>query len=577
MHEEISRKNVDSNNLNSEESQIDSQVNSRAFENLLQQYYSAWFRFHPEAAVHVGVSGYEELLTPFSDEDIGALISLHQKIIFSLDEFPVSELSANQKLDFSILYNAASIELHELIECDWRTRMPQKYLPLEAIHQLVSRPVKNLHKALKHRLQSVPEHLRSAKSYLMQQPEKVPENWVTDAINGASSGVVYFRELLNNPKIIHEFKKPLRLQVVINDAVHALEEYEKFLRNTLQPLAKGGFACGESHFNTLLNNGHCLDVEMQQLHGFGEALFNQTQTELEALCKRLPGSDDVEEQLANIRHQHPLEKDDQLMNAYRNRMKAAYDFVLEKGLVSLPQTQSLKVVETPVFMRHEIPFAAYDEPCIQDPDQKGYYYVTPVRSEGHLLEHNWTSIDLTCVHEAFPGHHLQFVTANKNLNNSLPRLLNPSATFYEGWALYCEDMMQEQGFLNQPEHYFIMLRDRLWRALRVMLDVELHTQNLSIDKAAQRMCDALGFSIDQAKADLSWYSRSPTVPMSYATGWALIKALRENESKKADFNLKNFHDRLLSVGSCALPLVIKFEFGESAWIEAKNKVFGEPC
>jgi len=545
-----------------------------AFDALIEQYYNAWFRFHPEMAVHVGVNGYEHCLTPFSDGDIGALISLNQKIIFSLDEFSVAELSANQKLDFSILYNAASIELHELLERDWRFLMPQKYLPLEAIHQLLNRPVENLHQAFKHRLQSIPEYLRSAKNYLLQRPENIPENWVADAMSGAQSGVDYFRDLLTHPVIVREFKRPMRLQPIVNDAAHAMEDFEKFLRSEILPLAQGEFACGENHFNTLLNNGHCLDVSIQQLYQFGEKLFKETQLELETLCKKLPGPDNIEEQLAKIREQHPQAKDDELMNAYRSRMKAAYNFVLEQGLVSVPETQALKVLETPVFLRHEIPFAAYDEPSYKDPDQKGYYYVTPVRSEGHLLEHNWTSIDLTCVHEAFPGHHLQFVTANKNPHNSLPRLLNSSATFYEGWALYCEDLMQEQGFLNQPEHHFIMLRDRLWRALRVMLDVELHTQNLSINSAAQRMCDALGFSIDQAKADLSWYSQSPTVPMGYATGWALIKALRDEESQKANFNLKNFHNKLLSVGSCALPLVIKFEFGNEAWMSAKTKVFG---
>ena len=129
--------------------------------------------------------------------------------------------------------------------------------------------------------------------------------------------------------------------------------------------------------------------------------------------------------------------------------------------------------------------------------------------------------------------------------------------------------------MDKPEHHFIMLRDRLWRALRVILDVELHCRNLSIDDAANKMCKALGFTIDQAKADLSWYSQSPTVPMGYATGWALIKALREEESKKSGFNLKQFHDDLLSVGSCALPLVIKYKFGEDAWKLAKNKVFNQ--
>ena len=548
-------------------------ITQATFDSLQKQYYSAWFRFHPEAAVHVGVVGYEECLTPFGDEDIGALISLNQKIIFSLDELTTSELSANQKLDFSILYNAASIELHELIERDWRFLMPQKYLPLEAVHQLLSRPVENIHKALKHRLESVPEHLRSARNYLTQQSKNIPANWVEDAILGASTGAVYFRDLSRHPVVIQKFKNPSRLQPVFDAAAHAMDDFEKFLRNTILPQAEGTFSCGERHFNTLLNNWHCLDIDAKKLYSFGEKLFNKTQKELQAVCEQLAGSNNIAEQLDIIRQQHPQAKGEHLMNAYRSRMQAAHDFVADNSLVTIPETQALKVMETPLFLRHEIPFAAYEEPAYKDPQQQGYYYVTPVKSEGHLLEHNWASIDLTCVHEAFPGHHLQFVTANTNPENSLPRLLNSSATLYEGWALYCENMMQEEGFLNKPEHHFIMLRDRLWRALRVMLDVELHTQNLTIDKAAQRMCDELGFSIDQAKADLSWYSQSPTVPMSYAVGWALIKALREDESKKSDFNLKQFHDRLLSVGSCALPLVIKFEFGDEAWKKASEKVF----
>jgi uncharacterized protein DUF885 len=543
------------------------------FNSLQEQYYSAWFRFHPEMAVHVGINGYEEFLTPFNDEEIGALISLNQKIIFSLDEINVAQLNVNQRLDYSILYNSASIELHELIERDWRFLMPQKYLPLEAIHQLINRPVENRHRAIKHRMQMVPEYLRSAKKFLLQQPENIPQNWVTDAISGASSGAEYFRSLVRNPVIIRKFKNPSRLQPIFDEAAHAMEDYEKFLRKDILPRAQGSFSCGEHHFNSMLNNWHCLEIDSQQLYAFGKSLFDETLNELKAVCKKLPGSDEIQEQLANIRHQHPSVKDESLLNAYRSRMNAAYHFVVEKALVTVPDTQALKVIETPTFLRHEIPFAAYEEPTYSDAQQQGYYYVTPVRSEGHLLEHNWTSIDLTCVHEAFPGHHLQFVTANINPQNSLPRLLNSSATLYEGWALYCEDMMQEQGFLDKPEHHFMMLRDRLWRALRVMLDVELHTKDQTIKQAAQRMCDELGFSIDQAEADLSWYSQSPTVPMSYATGWALIKALREEESKKEGFSLKNFHDRLLSVGSCALPLVIKYEFGDSAWKQAHEKVF----
>ncbi len=544
-----------------------------AFNSLLEQYYSAWFRYHPEWAVHVGVKGYEEQLTPFSEEEIGALISLNQKIISSLEELDLKQLSTAQQLDFTILYNAASIELHELLERDWRYLKPQSYLPLEALHQLINRPVENMHTALKHRMQAIPEYLRAAKNYLTQAPQDIPEAWAKDAIEGASSGAEYIRTLMRNPVVLQNFQNPARLQPICDDAAHAMEDFEKFLRNQILPKASGQFAVGETHFNALLNEWHCLDIEAEQLHSFGHKLFYQTRQQLEQLCKELPGEDTIEAQLARIREDHPAYDNNELMNAYRSRMKAAYNFVVDNELVNVPENQALKVVETPVFMRHVIPFAAYDEPTYKDPEQRGYYYVTPVKSQGHMLEHNWISIDLTCVHEAFPGHHLQFVTANQNPENSLPRMLNASATLYEGWALYCEDMMQEQGFLDKPEHRFIMLRDRMWRALRVMIDVELHTRNLSIDDAAQRMCDELGFSIDQAKADLNWYSQSPTVPMGYATGWAMIRALREIEQSRPNFNLKSFHNRLLSVGSCALPLVIKYEFGEEAWQAVKEKVF----
>ena len=543
------------------------------FNDLLEQYYAAWFRFHPETAVHVGVAGYEDRLTPFSDEEIGALISLNQKLISSLDELDFRQLNSDQQVDYTVLYGAVNTELHDLLERDWRYDMPQRYLPLEAIHQLLQRPVENMHQALKHRLQQVEEHLRCAKGYLSQRPQAIPVIWVDDAIQSAASGARYFRDLMHNPVVTSQFKNPARLQPLCDTAAHAMEEYEKFLRRDIKPEAEGSFACGEEHFNSLLNEWHCLDIDAQALYGFGENLFRQTQQQLQALCESLPGPDNIDEQLAIIRAQHPANQGEELMNAYRSRMQAAYNFVVQHDLLTVPTEQSLKVVETPAFMRHEIPFAAYDEPSYKDPQQRGHYYVTPVRSEGNLLEHNWASIDLTCVHEAFPGHHLQFVSANRNPRNSLARTIHSSATLYEGWALYCEDMMQEQGFLAQPEHQFMMLRDRLWRALRVMLDVELHTRGLSIDQAAQRMCRELGFDIDQARADLSWYSQCPTVPMSYATGWALIRALRELEEEKADFNLKQFHDRLLSVGSCALPLVIKYEFGEATWQAVHKKVF----
>jgi len=287
------------------------------------------------------------------------------------------------------------------------------------------------------------------------------------------------------------------------------------------------------------------------------------------------GADDVATATGKIQARHP--DPDALLEAYREQMEAARGFVAKHELVTMPEAERLDVVETPVFLRHQIPFAAYLEPSPTDPLQHGCYYVTPAQTETALREHNFTSLMHTCVHEAWPGHHLQFVTANgRAQSRTLARFLNPSATFYEGWALYCEQLMHEQGFLNLPEQRFILLKDRLWRALRVIIDVDIHTRGVDLELAAARFVEELGFDPDQAKADLTWYSYAPTTPMGYATGWALINAVRDRArlAQRDAFSMQVFHDNLLAAGSVALPLVVRRQFGEDLWQSACAMVFG---
>jgi uncharacterized protein (DUF885 family) len=133
--------------------------------------------------------------------------------------------------------------------------------------------------------------------------------------------------------------------------------------------------------------------------------------------------------------------------------------------------------------------------------------------------------------------------------------------------------MHEEGFISGIESRIVLLRDRLWRALRVLLDIELHTRGLALEQAADRMVAALGFPRSQALADLAWYTRAPTVPLGYATGWALISATRDR--LRAEASLKSFHDRLLSAGSIAAPLVIRRVFGDEAWRGIAGAVFGQ--
>jgi uncharacterized protein (DUF885 family) len=463
--------------------------------------------------------------------------------------------------------SSAVLQLEAQASRDWRCCEPARFLPVHAIYQLTIRDVENKATAFRERLAAIPAHLRGARSWLDMEPEKIPQIWLESAVAEAEGGAIFFRELKQHPEI-----NSYRVNEELEQAAQALEEFSSYLNNNLAKDAQGDFACGRNYFDLILQERHFLNINADELYNFGEKLFAETEQALKKVTQNLQGNDDVDALMKKIQQQHPVKE--KVLDEYRKQMQAAQKFVEDNDIVSLPGKESLKVIETPGFLQHQIPFAAYYEPSPTDVNQQGYYYVTPAKTEDELGEHNNISLKHTCVHEAWPGHHLQFVKANIKPNSStLPRLLNASATLYEGWALYCEQLMHELGFITEPESRFVLLKDRLWRALRIMIDVGIHTRGLSLDDAASLMQEKLGFSKSQAMGDLSWYTHAPGVPMSYATGWALISNLKKHQQDKENFNLKVFHDTLLSSGSVALPLTVVRGFGLSAWQKAHQSVF----
>jgi len=543
------------------------------FDALVNSYYRAWFRYHPEAAVDAGVPGYAHLLAPYGDDEKGALVCLNDELRVELEDINVDALDADRRLDHAVLSGAVQLENQHLLDVEPLHPDPQRYLPVHAIYQLTIRNVDNVDEAMLARLAAIPAHLSAAQMRLAARARHIPPLWVRAAISTARGGVEFLRSLNTLPTIVSSLKRD-SLLAHLQHAATALSRYAEFLEQAVVPEAKGTFACGPEYFDCLLRQRHFLDVGAERLHAFGQRLAEQTRHELDAACQEVFGHRDVARAIRTIQARHPSAE--RLLTVYADTMRAARAFVAARGLVSLPAGERVEVVNTPVFLRHQIPFAAYCDPAPNDPQQLGYYYVTPPLDAAQLAEHDETGLMHTCVHEAYPGHHLHFVTVNRHpASCTWPRLLNASATCYEGWALYCEQLMQEQGFLDRPESRILLLRDRLWRALRVMIDVELHTRGLTLEAAAQRLVEGVGFPPAQALADVTWYTQSPTVPLGYATGWALINALRERvRTAEPQASLQSFHDRLLSAGAVALPLVMRRAFGEPMQRAAEQAVFG---
>ena len=541
------------------------------FDQLVRNYYNAWFRFHPLTAVDCGMDQFAGDLAPISNSHMGALLTLHNDLLNSLEEIEYAELDEDRRLDFDVLIGQVYLERQQMLQFDWRFREPGQYLPLNAINQLLQRPVKGFARAMSSRLKAVPDYLWQAQTLLGQQPEAIPSTWLEQAITAARTGDSFFESLHQHPKIVDAANRGPGLLREIDEARKSMQNFAEFLDTDISPKAQGNAACGEHRFNKLLQLNHGLDINHQQLYKFGLNLAEQTYSELKQRCQSLCGHQDIAQLTEQIGADHPAP--DSLIASYKEAMRSAKEFVKANNLVSFPEAEQLEVVETPVFQRHQIPFAAYMPPMYGDPLQQGYYYVTPVSDPASLGEHNFLSIQHTSVHEAYPGHHLQFSCANVNpVASRWPRLLNTSATLYEGWALYSEQLMVEQGFLNQPLNEFVLLKDRLWRAIRVLIDVDLHVNNMAEEQAARKLCDRLGFTKNQAMADISWYTHAPTVPMSYALGWSMINTLRDHEMTNDSFKLNLFHDKLLASGSISLAWVIKRQFGTQALNNVVNTI-----
>jgi uncharacterized protein (DUF885 family) len=534
-----------------------------SFADFCADFFKRYFDLHPTEAIHYGIDGYDHLLKDYTDETYREEKAFAEQSFKQLRQVSVKGLTKDETIDYALLEGRLTIENYEFNKEDYRLKWPEIYLSIPHIYILTVRPTKDIVGNIQGRLQRAPQLIQQGISNLSRREANPPRLWTEMAIASAKGGIDFLKNLSNIPKVKETPTKPQSFNDAVQMTIEATKSFQEFLERELLPRSRGAYAVGDEHYHLLLKKRHFLSHDAQGLLALGERLFDQTKKELAALADAIAPGKGIEEAALKIQEQHPSSSE--LLSIYQRAMEAAREFVRQKGLVSFPSREALRVVPTPEFQRHEIPFAAYLSPSPKDPDQIGYYYVTPVTEDDLLREHNWTGLENTSVHESYPGHHLQFTVANSIPEAStLPRLMNESSVFYEGWALYCEQLMQEEGFLRTKEHRFVMLKDRLWRALRIIIDVKTQSGKMTYDEAADLMVRELHFPRPQAEADLNWYSQSPSIPMGYALGWSIINRLREQEKQKlgARFDLRAFHDRLLSAGSISLPLVEKRHFAE---------------
>lgn len=340
-----------------------------------------------------------------------------------------------------------------------------------------------------------------------------------------------------------------RLEAAAERAKAAIADYGAWLKGTLES-GTDDWALGSERYDELIALRAFDGLDADAILAAGEDQLAQQRAARAAAAREIDPVADEATVIDRLKSDHPATFDEAL-TAYRDAMMRARQHLIDHAIVTVPPDERIAVVPTPEYQRNVIPFAAYFDPPKFDPNPSGIYIVTPSVGDdpNAMREHNYSSISNTSIHEAYPGHHLQLSVASKH--PSLTRLLTDAPEFVEGWGMYSEQLMREQGFDDAPNFRLNMHTDAIWRACRIILDVRMHRGEVSVEEAVRFLVDQTSFEEPNARAEVIRYTYTPTYQLSYLLGKLLLLQLRADEQRRlgAAFSLRDFHDTLLRNGS----------------------------
>ncbi|HVL49148.1 MAG TPA: DUF885 domain-containing protein [Candidatus Thermoplasmatota archaeon] len=516
---------------------------SERFEALAREVFEATLARDPAWATQVGWRGLDHALAPADRAEIDRERADVARWLAALEDLGEDSVDA-AALEHVLLLARFRLDRQERWrrDPDFAMRLMDHVFPLLI---RTRRPLATRVEAMAARLEQAPAWLVAMRARV--DAVDVPPVWLESAAETVESAPAFLEAVLSAGR---GAPAGTRLARAVEGVRLALEDHARWL-GSLEGVARGSFALGEEKLDELL--------AIRMIEGPARAVLERG--EREAAATRSALEEAALTVLAEAGHETPpdpvraaweVTKRDHattfegVVAAHREACDAARAFVADRGLATVPDVP-LEIVETPSYLRHIIPFAAYVEPARFDEAPAGTYLVTP-KVDLSLFPH--AEIRNTTVHEAWPGHHLQLSVANRN--PSLARALVGAPETIEGWALYCEGLLGRHGFTASPKERFVRAKDAHWRALRVVLDVGLHTGRLRFEEAAARLARETGMTAEEATAEVKRYTLEPGYNLSYHLGRKAIEALA---ARLPEVPERAFHDALVAAGSLPVPLL----------------------
>jgi uncharacterized protein (DUF885 family) len=509
------------------------------------------YALDPTAATIAGLHEHDARLADMSEEGFAARDAFTDRWLHAFESHDGRSLEPADRTDLALIVGELRGERAVRPFERWR-RQPSLYsdaITRGAYYALIREEgdAEARLEALAERLEQAPRALEHAVANL--DADRVPPVYVVVAGESATAGATFVRAIL--PSLAPEGSRAKAALVGAGKrAGDALDQYATWLRDDLMRRAKGSFAIGRDAFDALLRDKELLPYDAVSLKKWGEELYAETASRLVEAAKVL-GDAEWRDSLDRLRKDHP--SDDELVGAYRHDMERSRAATYVADLAAFPAGESLTVEAMPDFARPTLPYAAYVQPGQFERARRGRFWVTlpapgepDAVKEERLSGHPRKGIAVIACHEGYPGHHLQLSTAADH--PSLARKAIRSNVLIEGWGLYVEELMTELGFLDDPETRLLRLKDLLWRAARVSVDVGLSTGELGFEQAVRFMMDGPKLERPNAVGECRRYTLNPLQPSSYALGRAAILDLRQRARRKG-YGMRLFHDALLGCAS----------------------------
>ena len=511
---------------------------------------------HPTYATLDGVHTHDDLLEDFSAHAMEGESHALAGYLRRLDEIDAQALTSIERLEHRMLTSHVRGRMFELENVRTWERNPQCYAEiltssLAGQTLFTHAPPEERARRVLSKLRQTPRLIQAARDNIKDPPGIFVKVGI-ETLRGALKFIDHdLPRALSNVDDMHLLGDLADAQV---EASTALGAYIGYLETDMAPRARASFRLGRDKFEQKLKLEEGISVPIERLLAIAERELKTTQEAFRSLAGKLGGTDPIEA-WARTKAEHPPVGE--LIKAGRGQLDELATFLKRSGLVAMPAAEAITVAPTPDAYRWSSASMWTAGPFEAKPSN-AYYYLTdvdpswtPERQEEHLRDYNYPTLWSISIHEVYPGHFLHYQHLRKVESKVRKSILFAPASFVEGWAHYCEQMMVEAGF-GRDDHRVKLgqLAEALIRLARFIVGIKLHTEDLSVEQGMRFFRDEAFMEESSARREAERGTFDPTY-LVYAAGKLMLLKLRNDykQQQGKQFSLRTFHDTLLGNGT----------------------------